>query len=353
MSAGQMPAGQMPAAEDAAGAGAAPGARGHGLRAPGMRDVGPEEMARFRRVERVFLEVSARRGYREIRTPTLEPLHLFTAAGALSPQLLDRVYSFLDWDGWSGERVVLRPDGTVPAVRWYEEQRAAQSGPARLCYVQPVFRFAPGDAARELWQCGIELLGLPAPEGDAELLLLARELLLALGLDDLRYELAHPGLVRAALGAAGLEAAAQAATYDRLLDGDRTVTEELAVRFPAVASALRLLFGVDGDAVGYLANLRAALLPLAPAAAAPIAELEAAARALDAAGCPYALRPGTARNFEYYTGVTFSLSAAGEPCVSGGRYDGLGEALAGRAAPASGFGADLLRLAELAVGLPS
>jgi histidyl-tRNA synthetase len=79
-----------------------------GLRTAGMRELGPEEMARFRRVERIFLETVAARGYLEVRTPTIEPLHLYTASGALSPQALDRVYSFLDWDGWSGSIVGVR-----------------------------------------------------------------------------------------------------------------------------------------------------------------------------------------------------------------------------------------------------
>ncbi|MBM4416361.1 MAG: hypothetical protein FJ035_09040, partial [Chloroflexi bacterium] len=139
-----------------------------GWRSRGMSDLGPAEMRAFRRVERCFLEALEARGYAEIRTPTVEPLHLYTATGALSPQLLDRVYSFLDWDGWSGERVVLRPDATVPAARWYE-QRWQSTEPARLCYVQPVFRFV-AEGAREQWQCGAELFGLAAPEGDGELL---------------------------------------------------------------------------------------------------------------------------------------------------------------------------------------
>jgi histidyl-tRNA synthetase len=126
-------------------------------------------MRRFRHVERRFLDVTEAAGYAEIRTPTIEPLHLFTATGSLSPQLLDRVYSFLDWDGWSGERVVLRPDGTVPAARWYE-QRWQTSEAARLCYVQPIYRFVPGDGEREVWQLGVELFGLAAPEADAECL---------------------------------------------------------------------------------------------------------------------------------------------------------------------------------------
>ena len=60
--------------------------RAEALRSRGMHDIGPDEMRRFRRVEARFLEVTAAGGYQEIRTPTVEPLHLFTSAGALSPQ---------------------------------------------------------------------------------------------------------------------------------------------------------------------------------------------------------------------------------------------------------------------------
>ena len=58
-----------------------PTATSRGLRSNGMRDLGPADMARFRQIERTFLEATAAAGYREIRTPTIEPLHLFTAAG--------------------------------------------------------------------------------------------------------------------------------------------------------------------------------------------------------------------------------------------------------------------------------
>lgn len=324
-----------------------------GLRSRGMRDLGPEAMRRFRAAERVFLNVAGARRYQEIRTPTIEPLHLFTATSALSPQLLDRVYSFLDWDGWSGERVVLRPDGTVPAARWYE-QRWQTAEPARLCYVQQVYRFEAGEGERERWQCGVELFGLPALEADAELLLLARDLLVAIGGRELCFELSHAGLIRAVLEAAGLDPAERAEVNERLLNADPeralAVAAELAARFPAGSAALRLLCSVDGTGAGYLQNLRAALLPVVPTIATALDELQAAAAALDAAGNAYRLVPTTASNIEYYTGLTFRLLADGTECMSGGRYDGLGEAIGGRAVPASGFGADLLRLAAILAG---
>ena len=322
--------------------------RAASLRSRGMHDLGPDEMRRFRGVEARFLEVTAAAGYREIRTPTVEPLHLFTGAGALSPQLLDRVYSFLDWDGWSGERMVLRPDSTLPAVRWFESRADAPEGePARLSYVQPVYRFDAGDGERELWQCGVELFGLAAPEGDVELLGLAGELLSALGLGDLRFEIAHAGLLRAALAAAGLDPTEQIEALDRVIEGGQLAVEaiagELSASNPERASGLRLLLEIRGSGEGYLDNVAAAL----PEAAQPIAELRAAVRSLAAAGIGCDLAPSAGGSFEYYTGLTFRVFVGGEACLLGGRYDGMAEAVGGRAAPASGFAADLLRLAAL------
>ncbi|TAK75897.1 MAG: ATP phosphoribosyltransferase regulatory subunit [Dehalococcoidia bacterium] len=323
-----------------------------GLHSPGMRDVGPAEMRRFRAVERRFLEAVEGAGYLEIRTPTIEPLHLYTAAGTLSPQALERVYSFLDWDGWSGERVVLRPDATVAAARWYSDAVRAGGAPtARVAYVAPVYRFAvEGD--REVWQCGVELFGLAAAEGDSELLTLAAKFLRGLGVNDLTVDLAHAGLVRAAFAAAGLAPAQQVEAYDLMLEGDAGVTDRLAQAHPEQAASLRLLAGVDGASTGYIQNLRAAMLATVPAAAGPLDDLTRAAAALDAAAVPFRVLAATARNFEYYSGVTFRFrqgaGAEARTLIGGGRYDGLTQTLGGTSAPACGWGADLLRLAEVA-----
>src|SRR5919199_1586827 len=131
-----------------------------------MRDLLPHDMARFRRIERAFRDELLSWGYEEIRTPTIEHLHLFTSAGTLSPQLLGRVYSFLDWDGWTGERVVLRPDATIPVARLFREK--LRKAPTKLAYVTNIFRFAQANEPREVWQCGAELIGESWPHGDLE-----------------------------------------------------------------------------------------------------------------------------------------------------------------------------------------
>jgi histidyl-tRNA synthetase len=70
-----------------------------------MRDLFPSDMEKFRLITEIFRESCNKWGYEEVRTPTLEHLHLFTQAGTLTPGMLNKVYSFLDWDGWDGERL--------------------------------------------------------------------------------------------------------------------------------------------------------------------------------------------------------------------------------------------------------
>jgi histidyl-tRNA synthetase len=313
-----------------------------------MRDLLPPEMARFRRVEQAFLAACRSWGYREVRTPTIEQLHLFTAAGTLSPQMLHRVYSFLDWDGWSGERVVLRPDGTIPAARLYTEH-LRDAGPARLCYVQNVFRFASGDETREDWQCGVELIGAGGQRADLELVLLGLHVLDSLGFASPEVVVSHAGLVRAVLARTGLAPEEQGASYDRLLDGDLGVIAEVEARLPELNAPLHLLFDVAGSGRGYLANVRQALVPALPELEAPLSELDAVVAALEALDRSCRVQAALARSFEYYSGPVFRFLIDGAEAGGGGRYDELLGLLARSPAPASGF---VLYANALAARLP-
>jgi histidyl-tRNA synthetase len=314
--------------------------------ARGMRDLPPEEMARVRQVEDAFAATCRSWGYREIRTPVIEHLHLFTSAGTLSPQTLDRVYSFLDWDGWSGERVVLRPDSTIPAARLYSE-RLDSERVAKLFYRQSVFRFTDGDAPREEWQCGVELIGDTGRVGDLELVTLALDALAAIGVDDVTIRLSHAGVVRAVLAAAGLSLDEQSAAYDRLLDGDLAVVDEVEAKLPQLNAPLRLLFDIEGDGSAYIANVRETLAPAIPDLAAALGELAFAAFGLEALGRRAVISSVLARSFEYYSGMVMAFESGGRRVGSGGRYDDLIETVGGGRVPASGFALHVGPLTEL------
>ena len=324
-----------------------PGITKESLRSPGMRDLLPADTARFRRVEETFRSVCAAWGYREMRTPTVERLHLFTTAGTLSPQMLGRVYSFLDWDGWSGERVVLRPDATIAAARLFVEHLQSSHGAAKLFYVQNVFRFTAGDEPREVWQCGAELIGDSGRPGDLELMLMALTALERLNTPNLEVLLSHAAIPRVVLAHTGLDSSAQSRFYDRLLDGDASGITEIAAQVPPLSQALYLLFASDGGGSAYCENLRAVVTPVLPELHGPLADLALLCRTLEALGYRCRVVPALVHNFEYYTGTIFHFASGETRVGGGGRYDDLVSLIGGDAVPASGFALDMDALMRL------
>ncbi|MBI4301235.1 MAG: histidine--tRNA ligase family protein [Chloroflexi bacterium] len=306
----------------------------------GSKDLLPEEMAKFRRIEAVFRTICLSSGYDEIRTPTLEYLHLFTAAGTLTPNMLNRVYSFLDWDGWSGERVVLRPEGTIPAARLYVDNFQNQ-GIMKFFYVENTFIFeATGQEDRERWQCGAELLGSNWPEADGELILLALDVLEQLGIGPKEIKLSHAGIVRALLEAAGFKAEEQVKAWDEILDGNLKVLNK-------IQSQISPLLQLKGTTPAFVDNLKALLTKAAPNTEPDLDHLATIANLLTKRECPYEITVAPDRGFEYYTGVIFSLFVGGQRVGGGGRYDNLIPLIGGGNIPASGFALYMDHLTEL------
>jgi len=297
-------------------------------RCKGSRDLSPEEMTAFRLIEGVFRDCCLKWGYEEVRTPTLEYLHLFTATGTLTPSRLSKVYSFLDWDGWSGERVVLRPDGTIPIARLYID---SMEGLARLFYVANIFIFEEtGKQNRERWQLGAELIGVSSPLADAELVMLALEVLKRLGLKGVELRLSHAGLIRALLAKLKLSPEEQVRTFDRILDGDVEVLAKLKLERAELGRILSLL-----ELKGKLSEFR--FTPDLPELKGGIDDFINIARLLETLGCDYQIDIASGRGFEYYTGIIFQLFQNGEKLGGGGRYDALIPLMGGRDTPASGF----------------
>ena len=316
-------------------------------RCKGMKDLSPAEMTVFRAVEGIYRDCCMKWGYREVRTPTIEYLHLFTSAGTLTPGMLGRVYSFLDWDGWSGERVVLRPDGTIPVARFYTESREGR-GLARLFYATSILMFEEtAEQTRERWQCGAELIGAGSVMADTELLLLSLEVLDKLGLKDVELRLSHAGLIKSLLAKLGLSPEEQTRTFDRILDGDDDALAKVAGEFPAIESALRPLLSLKGQSPGFIRNQRALLAKDIPEIAPHLDDLLEMVTVLDELGCAYRIDIASGSGFEYYTGMMFELYIGGEKVGGGGRYDELIPSMGGGDVPASGFALYLDRLAAM------
>lgn len=315
-------------------------------RCKGFRDLSPKKMAKFRLIEGIFRDCCLKWGYQEVRTPTLEYLYQFTSVGTLTPGMLRRVYSFLDWDGWSGERVVLRPDGTIPVARLYID--SIKKGLSRLFYVTNIFMFEEtGKKSRERWQCGAELIGINSPEADVELIALALDVLQRLNLKGLKMRLSHAGLIRALLARLELAPEEQTRIFDQILDGDIEALKKVQPDKPELVEALTLLLGLKGKSSGFLKNIKALFSQNLPEFEPSLDSFIEVVNLVEASGCDYRIDLASGRGFEYYTGVIFNLSIGGEKVGGGGRYDTLIPLMGGKDTPAAGFALYLDPLMDL------
>jgi histidyl-tRNA synthetase len=302
-----------------------------------MQDLLPEDMLRFRRVEDVFRACCRSWGYQEVRTPTLEYLHLFTATGTLTPSMLSKVYSFLDWDGWSGERVVLRPDGTIPVARLYTDNLSGQEL-ARLFYVTNIFAFeGTGKKNRERWQCGAEFFGGDKLAPDVEIILLAEEVIRRLGLSNVVLQLSHAGLVKALLKELKLSLGEEAKMTNRILEGNWQALTRAKSTNPEIDRLIAAILGLKGKSSSFLHNLRASFPKASQDFKSSLEDLINITTLLDNLGCSYKIDIAAIHGFEYYTGICFQFLAAGEKIGGGGRYDKLVPLMNGEDIPACGF----------------
>lgn len=308
----------------------------------GMNDILPPESARWEWLEDKVRELMARHAYRMVRTPIVEPTQLFVRGTGETTDIVEKeMYSFED--RLNGEQLTLRPENTPGVVRAAIEHNLTYDGGKRLYYMGPMFRHERPQRGRyrQFYQLGAEVLGFPGPEVDAELMVLAHQLLADLGLRNIRVELNSLGLPaerrahREALvayfeqHAALLDADAQRRLHTnplRILDTKNPAMQEL------VRAAPQLL--------DYLGE-------------ASLKHLQTVQRLLDACGVPWTVNARLVRGLDYYSHTVFEfitdeLGAQGTLC-GGGRYDGLFEILGGKPTPAVGWGMGIERVLELLV----
>jgi len=306
----------------------------------GMRDILPPEAARRRRLSRRLLDHFDLYGYELVTPPAFELADVLERGlGTLDPR---DVLRFVEPE--SGEVAALRPDMTPQIARIAATRLADRPLPMRLCYEGTVLRRRQERARkhRQIPQAGVELLGVPGPEGDLELLSLAVGSARAAGLSDFVLDIGHADIARAMMN--GVPASLASAILDALAHKDVAVIRDLvadAKLAPHLATAFCELPKLHGD--GALWKEAERVLAPTPAGSALRALHDLWNRAVGA-GLEVVMRVdlGEVRGFAYYTGALFHLLAEGpgEPFGSGGRYDDLLSRF-DTPMPAAGFGLDL------------
>lgn len=309
------------------------------MRPKGTRDLLGKELACMRRVEEVMRGIFLRWGYREVETPIFESLELFTRKSG--EEVVRQLYVFRDK---GGKELALRPELTAPVVRLYLERLRSESKPVKLFYFGPCFRYEEPQAHRwrQFRQAGVEVLGSPRPEADAEVLALTHEVFRELGLEG-EFRVGNVRLLRLVLEGMGV----RGEEAERVL---RAVDSRDPERLE------RELGGREGaEEFKELVGLRGGEEVLERAAERVGVEgreiLERMGRILRLAGRMGArglhVDLSIARGLEYYTDCVFEVYVGGIQVAGGGRYDGLAEALGGEPCQAVGVGFGMDRIAQL------
>jgi len=262
-------------------------------------------------------------GYEIVTLPVFEYAEVLERGlGALES---DEVLRFVEPE--SGEVVALRPDMTPQIARILATRLADLPSPARLCYHGSVMRRRRERARRhrQIFQAGVELLGLEGPAGDLEILRLASAGVRAAGLSSFVFDLGH-----ARIAAALLETLPEARTAE--------LVDALAIKDQPEVTRRALAAGYSGRTLSAISELcelhggseiwpRAERLLAGTSAEPALRELRQIWDSVDAAELSPKLLVDLSetRNFAYYTGLMFQIHAdgPGSPIGAGGRYDSL------------------------------
>ncbi|HYR50373.1 MAG TPA: histidine--tRNA ligase [Candidatus Eisenbacteria bacterium] len=306
----------------------------------GMRDILPRERAIWRVAEKAASDVARRFGYDEIVTPVIEHAELIERVGEDTDAVAKELYRF---DDRGGRHLALRPEATAGVVRAYFEGALNQGPqPARLYLIGPMFRYDRPQKGRyrQFVQFNIEAIGVGSAALDAEVIELAHDWLLEVGLGQLRLELNSIG-----------DGKCRPAYLERLKAYYRPLKDKLHgdCQLRLERNPLRLLDCKVEQCQPFKAGAPRITDHLCDECSAAWAEVK---RLLDAAGIEYELNPFVVRGLDYYTRTVFEFYPAGatgqqDALASGGRYDGLAEAEGWPSTPGVGFAAGMDRVTEL------
>ncbi len=302
----------------------------------GTQDVLPEVSWRWQRVEATFRDICRRYGYGEIRTPIFEDTELFVHGTGEGTEIVTKqMYSFEDRGGRS---LTLRPEGTPSVVRAFLEHGRASAGVQKFYYIAPIFRYERPQAGRyrQHTQLGVEAIGAPGPDIDAEVIALYHDFLGEIGLQGAVTHISSIGCptCRPALYHALREFFAPKlaelcdfcqARYER--NPLRILDCKVPADVEARQGAPSALDHLCDECREHFAGVRTQL---------------------DAIVIPYEVDPTIVRGLDYYSRTAFEVIhpslGAKDVIIGGGRIDGLAEMLGGPPTPGIGFGSGLERL---------
>ncbi len=303
----------------------------------GTKDIFYDEIPKWKLLENIVRSVMEKFHYSEIRTPVFEETSLFSRSIGTDTDIVSKeMYTFTDRSGIS---LTLKPEMTASVMRAVIEHSLNKKfNLNKLYYISPMFRQERPQAGRlrQFHQFGAEAVGSRSPLLDAEMIIIAYNILKKLGLKNLIIKINSLGVP------------SSRETYKKELRKYLTpkyeqLSPESQKRFEN--NILRILDSKNEIDQQIIAGAPILLDQLDENS---LIHFEKVKKILDDLKIPYKIDPKLVRGLDYYTNTTFEISSssvgAQSALVGGGRYDLLVEQLGGKSTPGVGFAAGIERI---------
>ena len=315
----------------------------------GTSDILPEEQVYWRYIEQKVVNICQLYGYERIDSPVFEETGLFIRSVGQGTDIVEKeMYTFADK---GGNKITLRPEGTAPVCRAYLEHGLHnRPQPVKLYYLCSIFRYERPQAGRyrQHYQFGCEAIGDDDPTIDAEVIDLAWQFYLSLGLRHLTLQLNSIGCRQCRPGYLH-------ALKDYYANHSKELCADCKVRLKR--NPLRLLDCKKSSCQQVADAAPRSVDHLCLQCQTHFNRLKECLKLLE---IPFAVNHRLVRGLDYYTRTVFEIQpeAAGTQSTlcGGGRYDDLIEELGGKPTPAIGFAMGIeriiLNLKQQAIPIP-
>jgi histidyl-tRNA synthetase len=278
-------------------------------------------------LEQKSRQIFMKYGFEEVRTPIFEDASLFTRSIGQSTDIVEKeMYVFEDR---KGRKLALRPEGTASLVRAYVEHRFDISNPSgKFFYSGEMFRYERPQAGRyrQFHQIGAEFYGSLSPSADAEIILLACDLLSSIGIKHVNVHINSLGCQKCR----PLFREALVKYFSSISDLCQDCVRRLKT------NPLRLLdCKIDVNKFINVPKMENFLCSDCTE------HFNLVQTLLRSVNCTYVVDPKLVRGLDYYTRtvfeICFSMIGSQGALAAGGRYDNLVKELGGQDTPVVGF----------------
>ncbi len=293
----------------------------------GTHDIYGKMALGLEKLDEISRQVFRKHNFKEVKTPIFEDASLFMRSIGEATDIVEKeMYVFEDR---KGRKLALRPEGTASLVRAYIEHRFDMEEPVnKYFYCGEMFRYERPQAGRyrQFTQMGAEYFNNPNPNADAEIILLASDILSKLNIKEITIHLNS-------LGCSNCRPIFRQKLVD-YFSSINDLCEDCKRRLDK--NPLRLLdCKIDSSKFTNVPSMRECLCGDCKN------HFEQVQNFLRAAGCSYVVDDKLVRGLDYYTRTVFEIrsSAIGsqDAICAGGRYDNLVKELGGQNIASVGF----------------